>query len=138
MSQKVGSNQSNLLVPFYYLHVITHNTGSIAILVFPFIYNFLLYVHHIMLLNVELDVRGYQRIVFQGSDIIDGHYCQLCIPIYMQFPSLFTHCAVSNCKIDIIGYQMIAFKVYDNIFERHVFCNSIGAQNDRIDLVIAI
>ena len=91
-----------------------------------------------MLLNVELDVRGYQRIVFQGSDIIDGHYCQLCIPIYMQFPSLFTHCAVSNCKIDIIGYQMIAFKVYDNIFERHVFCNSIGAQNDRIDLVIAI
>ena len=40
------------------------NVGIITNFVFPYIYWFLLYLIIMMLVNVKLDLRGYQRITF--------------------------------------------------------------------------
>ena len=41
------------------------NNGNVAIYVFPFICNFLLYSNGIVLVNPELGITGYKRIAFQ-------------------------------------------------------------------------
>ena len=35
------------------------NIGIIADFLFPYIYNFFLYLHHVIVMNVKLDVNGY-------------------------------------------------------------------------------
>ena len=42
------------------------NVGSIANFVILYIFSFILYLQHIMLVNVKLDVSRYKRIIFQG------------------------------------------------------------------------
>ena len=41
----------------------------IANFVFPYICTFLPYLHHMVLVNVKLDVSGYKRSIFQGCII---------------------------------------------------------------------
>ena len=43
-----------------------HKIGIIANFVFPYFCSFLLYLHHLMLVNVELDISGFWTIKFQG------------------------------------------------------------------------
>ena len=43
-----------------------HNIGNIANFVFLNIYNFLLDLHDLILVNTKLDVTGSKRIIFQG------------------------------------------------------------------------
>ena len=50
----------------------THKIGNIGVndnLIFPYIYNVLLYLHYMILVNVKLDVSGYKEIMFQGCII---------------------------------------------------------------------
>ena len=47
------------------------NVGSIANFVILYIFSFILYLQHIMLVNVKLDVSRYKRIIFQGRRFID-------------------------------------------------------------------
>ena len=42
------------------------NIGIIAKFVFPHICSFLLYMHHMMLVNIKLDISGHKLITFQG------------------------------------------------------------------------
>ena len=42
------------------------NIGIIANFVLPYICSFLPYLQHMMLVNMQLDISGYNRITFQG------------------------------------------------------------------------
>ena len=46
------------------------NIGIIAGFVFPYIYSFLLYLQHVMLVNMKLDISGCNRIAFKVADFI--------------------------------------------------------------------
>ena len=52
---------------FHTTHKIT-NIGIIANFVFPYIYSFLLYLYHMILVNLKLDISGY-KIVFQDGKL---------------------------------------------------------------------
>ena len=102
---------------FEFFHKRT-NIGIIVKFLFPCICKFLLYLHHMILVNVKLDVSGYKRIIFQGCRF---HWCMYCIlhssfsqthiignigiienffiPSYLPFPSLFGPYSVSRCQI---------------------------------------
>ena len=48
------------------VHIANHHLWNILTFIFPYICNLLLHLHHMMLVNVKIDVSGYEKITIQG------------------------------------------------------------------------
>ena len=76
------------------------NIGIIANFVFPCIYSFLLYLHHMMLVNVTLDITWYKRIIFQYSRLYWS--CSFLMAQLKQSWQYWHSCIAQNLRKNLI------------------------------------
>ena len=68
--------------------------------------------HQIMRLNYKIIVAFTVDIFTKTQNWRYWHYCQLCIPIYLQFPSLFAQYGISKYEIRYQFVKGIKFQGY--------------------------